>query len=373
MSYSRVAAHRWMVFDDHRNAMYARAIEACVGPGSVVMDLGAGLGLHGLIAARAGARVYLVEPEPVVRQAVDAARAAGLADRITVVNSRIEEAAIAQPFDAIVSVLTGNLLFSEDLLPSLFFARDRYLKPGGRLVPDRAQLWLAPLHAPQLHDNYVAAWSRPSMGFDFSAGRRFAANELQGLRREQLAGTGRLAQGVALVDLDLAVATSADCNASATLDVREGGACHGLLAWTRIHLAGEWLTTDPAAPEVHWSPVYLPIDPPLELEAGEVVTATLKRPGGGDWTWSLSARRGTRRHSTFLGAAEGMAELAATAPSAQPGLSARGRRGLRILSLFAAGRTLADAAGEVAAESGLPMEVVLLEAQALARRFGARA
>ncbi|MEE4236564.1 MAG: 50S ribosomal protein L11 methyltransferase, partial [Anderseniella sp.] len=85
MSYSQVASHRSMVFDDFRNALYAQAIRKCVTSDSVVLDLGAGLGIHGLIAADAGAkRVYLVEPEPVVQIAKEIARANGLADRIVV-------------------------------------------------------------------------------------------------------------------------------------------------------------------------------------------------------------------------------------------------------------------------------------------------
>lgn len=55
MSYGQVCDHRSMVFDQRRNAAYARAIAAHVRPDSVVLDLGAGLGLHGLLAARAGA------------------------------------------------------------------------------------------------------------------------------------------------------------------------------------------------------------------------------------------------------------------------------------------------------------------------------
>jgi predicted RNA methylase len=115
----------------------------------VVLDLGAGLGVHGLLAAAAGAkRVYLVEPEPVVQLAKEIARANGLADRIVILEGRIEEVELPEQVDLIISVFTGNLLYSEDLLPSLFHARDRYLKPGGHLVPDFAELLLAPCRRP---------------------------------------------------------------------------------------------------------------------------------------------------------------------------------------------------------------------------------
>ena len=48
--------HDSMVYDDTRNAFYSRAIKALTHQSSVVMDLGAGLGLHGFMAARAETR-----------------------------------------------------------------------------------------------------------------------------------------------------------------------------------------------------------------------------------------------------------------------------------------------------------------------------
>ena len=197
MSYSQVASHRSMVFDEYRNALYARAIRKFVTPDTVVLDLGAGIGIHGLLAAAAGAkRVYLVEPEPVVQLAREIARANGLADRIVILEDRIEDVQLPEQVDLIISVFTGNLLYSEDLLPSLFHARDRYLKPGGRMVPDFAELVLAPVSAPELHAKHIGCWSDPHLGLDFSSGRRFAANEMLWPYREELKADQLAAGGV---------------------------------------------------------------------------------------------------------------------------------------------------------------------------------
>jgi predicted RNA methylase len=125
-----------MTLDARRNQAYFEALKQVITPDSIVLDLGAGLGIHGLLSARLGAkRVYLVEPEDIITVAKDIAKANGYHDRVVCLQGKIEEVDIPELVDAIVSVFTGNFLLQEDLLPSLFYARDRYLKPDGTLIP----------------------------------------------------------------------------------------------------------------------------------------------------------------------------------------------------------------------------------------------
>ena len=378
MTYSTFFSQRAMTFDDHRNGLYADAIRKLVTPDSVVLDLGAGLGVHGLVAALAGAkRVYLVEPEPVVNVALEIARANGLADRIVVVQGKIEDVELPEKVDLIVSVFTGNLLFSEDLLPSLFHARDRYLKPGGHMVPDRAELMLAPAAAPELHAKHVACWSKPNMGLDFSPARRFAANEILWLRREE-AGLERLAPGAAVAAIDLTNSTRADCDGEAAYRFGASGLCHGLLCWIRIGLGDQWLSTGPDEPEVHWSPVLLPLDPPMLAQAGEEVKVSVRRRTGGDWTWTVTAASGVQRHSSFLARVDGPMRLRKMSPDYRPALGKRGESVLQILEKMQAGwsnreiadHLIADRPAEAGHETFASADEAMQRVQNLALNYG---
>ena len=373
MTYSTFFSQRAMTFDDHRNGLYADVIRKLVTPDSVVLDLGAGLGVHGLVAAMAGAkRVYLVEPETVVNVAMDIARANGLADRIVVLQGKIEEVELPEKVDLIVSVFTGNLLFSEDLLPSLFFARDRYLKPGGRMIPDEAELMVAPVSAAELHAKHVACWSRPNMGLDFSPGRRFAANEILWLRREE-ARLDKLAPGAAVASVELTTAIQADCDGEARYTFHASGLCHGLLCWIRIRLGDQWLSSDPDEPEVHWSPVLLPLDPPIQADAGQEVKVSVRRRTGGDWTWTVTSAAGAQRHSSFLARVDGAARLRKMSPDYRPVLGRRGQDVLQILEKMQAGwsnREIADHLAEVAHEACASTDEAMQRVQALALNYG---
>jgi len=372
MSYSRLSTHRAMVFDARRNDFYARSIRRHVNSDSVVLDLGAGLGLHGLMAAAAGARrVYLVEPEAVLSIALDVARTNGLADRIIPLEGRIEETDLPEPVDLIVSVLTGNLLFSEDLLPSLLRARDRYLKPGGHLVPDFAHLILCPVAAAELHARYVGAWNSPHFGIDFSAVKSYAANEILWLSPTDVPQM-RLAAPAVLSAVDFVQARDCDCRGSVDVDVTASGDCDGLLAWIEIKSGDDTLSADPAAgAPLHWSPAFLPLDPPLPLTAGDTLRIGLERPARGDWTWTLHAPSGERRHSTFLGSADGLIRLSRLAPDHRPGLSRRGENALRALALMHDGHTNTEIA-QILATSNPGFFASVDEALELARAMALR-
>ncbi len=230
MSYSHASNHKAMVFDDFRNSVYGRALANIVTPDSVVLDLGAGLGIMGLMAASLGARkVYLVEPQPLVKLDTDIAAANDLGDRIEVLQGRIEEVSLPEQVDVIVSVFTGNLLYSEDLLPSLFYARDHYLKPDGHLIPDRAQLWLAPFSCEEVFEKNIGIWSKSSQNLDYSNARKLAANEILWYQQKDLQGT-MLGKGNLASEINLMEAVAADCDSQLSLESSLAGNCHCLLA-----------------------------------------------------------------------------------------------------------------------------------------------
>jgi len=337
MAYSDVIGHRSMVFDTTRNDAYAAAIERLVTPDSVVLDLGCGLGIHGLIAARAGARkVFLVDPEIVVECAREVAVHNGYGQQIQAFRGRIEDIELPEKVDLIISVFTGNLLYSEDLLPSLFFARDRWLRPGGKLIPDAAELLCAPVTAPYLRSDRIESWSQPHLGFDYSPMRRFAGNAMTA-DREAKALPQLLADPAVVATSDFTCAKETNLDATVQFEVHTAALCDGLHGWIRIKVGDQWLATGPGAPPMHWTPQTLLVDPPLALEAGQQLDLRLRRPAFGDWTWDLAASSGRRRSSTFLSQPAALAQFAMRSPSASPRLDSGGEAALRVLQGFAEG------------------------------------
>ena len=83
MSYTEPVGHKSMLRDEVRNRCYRAALSRLLTPDSVVLDLGAGTGILGLMAASLGAaRVYQVEPATPLEVSMELAEANGLGDKI---------------------------------------------------------------------------------------------------------------------------------------------------------------------------------------------------------------------------------------------------------------------------------------------------
>lgn len=332
MTYASVAGHRSMALDAVRNLAYGAALREVVRPDTVALDLGAGSGILGLIAARCGARrVFLVEPEDIVALAEEIVRANGLEGTVECFRGRIEDVSLPEPVHVVISVLTGNFLVTEDLLDTLFYARDHVLKPGGTLIPGAAAMRAVPVSAAALYQREVGSWSSTQQGVDLGAARSYAANTIY-YRSEGLRDVDYLAEPATLHTLDFYTARDTNVHTEVAYDIERSGTCHGWVGWFAIQLGSRWLSTSPRDEPVHWSPAFLPLDPPMAFERGDRVTFKLDRNPLGHWTWQVQAPGGSRRHSTLLATPISPATLEKAALGYLPMLNDAGRALAYVLS-----------------------------------------
>ena len=346
MSYELPLDQRSMVLDDHRNGFYRRALEQVIGPESVVMDLGAGLGILGFIAASLGAKkVLLVEPETNQAAARQIAAENGLENKVEFIASTAEQLLSEVKVDVITSVFTGNFLLEEDLLPSLFRARDRFLKPAGSLIPDRAVMVVVPVSMNDFYDKHINQWADGSQGIKHEAMLPLARNSLY----FDSFGTGDftpLATPKEIRSLDFHTATVADCHEEVSFRIRKQAQIEGFLCWFDARMGNEWLSTSPTAPKTHWSQVFMPVNR-LELDAETIVSLRIDRSEFGEWHWRFSTAQGSQQHSSFLSVPTTVNELRRRSENYRPALSAKGRAGQFVLSQFGEQSTVSEIALEL--------------------------
>ena len=110
----------------------------------VVLDVGTGSGILAIWAAQAGAKhVYAVEATFMATHAKRLIEANGLKDKITVIQSSIEDAILPEKVDVIISEWMGYFLLRESMFDSVIIARDKWMKPGGAMYPSHATMSLS--------------------------------------------------------------------------------------------------------------------------------------------------------------------------------------------------------------------------------------
>jgi cyclopropane fatty-acyl-phospholipid synthase-like methyltransferase len=296
--YAELEVHRTMIRDRVRTEAFRRAIESVVRPGDVVLDVGAGSGILSLFAARAGAgRVYAVERTAVAALAQRLAAANGAAEIIEVFHGDVMQVELPGPVDVIVSEWLGGSGIDEGMLGPVIAARDRWLKPGGVMIPRTVTAWTA-----LVHDRYseeMAEFLRHNpYGLNLDDLAEMTVNEIfySGTFRHLAAGDRR-SEPARLWTTDarripLAQA-QAPHQAETLLHVRGHGTANALALWFSAQLApGIALSVGPGDPPTHWGMTTAPLRRPVRLTSGMVVRAKVRtapaRPIGTWTSWAVA-------------------------------------------------------------------------------------
>lgn len=344
--------HRRYLADRSRMAHYDRAVREVVRPGDVVVDLASGTGILGLLACRAGAaRVYAIEADSIAGLARAIARANGYGDRLHVIHRHSSEARLPERADVIVSDQIGRFGFDAGLLPLFADARARLLKPGGRLIPSRLDLVVAPVEHRRQRDR-VAFWRRRPAGFDFEPVHSMAANTGYPTR---LAPHQLLSEPQPGASLDLGADLQYPLRIDTIFTVRRTGTLDGIAGWFAAQLSpSTTLSNSPVDPHrITRRQAFLPIESPVAVGEGDRVEVSLRilpEESIVSWTVTIHPTAGSSvrfAHSTLKGMLLTGADVRMTDPAYRPALTDRGVARRSVLELCDGARSLAQIEADV--------------------------
>ena len=287
--YAELANQQNMLEDTTRTGAYHDAFlhNRADFEGKVVLDVGAGSGILSLFAARAGAaRVYAVEATAMAENARTLVAANGLAGQVTVLRGDIAEVEVPEAVDTIVSEPLGVFLFHEGMLDAYVTARDRFLRPGGRMFPESAKLYVAPFtDADVFHgwQSWARFWEQKRFfGCDLSALASFAFTDAFAMPVVgPMAAEGLLAAAVCHpVDfLHVSHEALARVEVPFAFELSSSGTLHGLGSWFTASLSGsvhaEELSTAPNSDRTHWYQTRFLFSEPVPALAGQKLVGRL--------------------------------------------------------------------------------------------------
>ncbi len=249
--------HRHLLADEVRTGAFIEALRRTVRPGDFVVDLGAGTGVLSVAAAQAGAgNVIGVERAGIVNQAKALAAANGVS--VKLVQGAADDVRLLRVVDVLVSECLGLAGLGGAMIGAVKRARDRWLKPGGVVIPKRVRVYAAPVEDAEAHA-FVHCWKEASI-----AGVRLDALDAGVEHNLYIASFGErhlLADPVEVCASDLQTGPLEDAVlGTATTVARRSGAMHGWALWFEADLTNEIsLGSGPFDAPTVWEQCFAPL------------------------------------------------------------------------------------------------------------------
>lgn len=306
----RFPAHLNMIGDTDRTDGYRLAITEAVRPGDVVLDIGTGTGILAFFALQAGARrVYAVERGPIVEVAEKAARENGFSDRICFIRGDFFRIEVPERVDVMITETVGAFGFDESIAELLYHGRRRFLKEGGRIVPQALAVRAALVH---LHEaaHPFGFLLQPFYGLQTRHMRQLAVHNVYHIAANRFDGIDILSPPKSMLQADFYRCRPLrdPWTMSTTLKTRRSGACHGAVVFPQIVFsAGHRLSICDGRRfrTSHWSLPFFPLGKEIVLDEDAEVAfrLTLSEKNGFVWRFEVQdhGRREVHTHLNLFG------------------------------------------------------------------------
>ncbi len=353
MNPSLLDYHRTMITDPVRMGAWREAIQRTVKAGDVVVDIGAGTGVLSFLACAAGARrVYAVEQEDIIEVARESAGKSGMDGRIVFVTEPSLETELPEPADVVLADVFGAFGLDGNLLATMIDARQRFLRPGGRLLPYATELFCAPVELADFYQRTIAAWDGELSGVDAAAGRQRLVNAMH---RCFLGPEAALSKPASLGRVELREVSQPSWGGRAAFTLERSGTLHGVAGWCSAWLTPEIRTSNSpfSGRRLAWRQAVFPIETPVVVQAGDTIEAAFEFATHGAWlvwNWAVNAQAAKParfRHSTLSAETLSLDGIRRQSPAFVPRLSKRGEAGRTVLALSDGSRTLGEIRDEI--------------------------
>jgi len=336
--------HLDYVSDAVRLESYKAAVAQVVFPNAVVADLGCGSGILGLLCLRAGAgRVYAVDDSAMLEVARETFERAGYGERVTCIRGKSSQIELPEKVDIVVCDHVGYFGFDYGLIAFLDDARRRFLKPGGRLVPSRFSLELAPVSSKECR-TLAHGWQNETIPPEFHWLDGYSVNTRHPIK---LKADDLLGLSGVLGEIDLGAEHPEFLTWSVELNVACDGMLHGVAGWFECELAAEIrMTNSPLAVKpIHRPQAFLPIAEAVPVKTGDRIRATIMaRPADQLIAWNVELPSAGKRfsHSTWQGLLLSRDHLIRANPDHVPRLTPEGQAQLTVLGYCDGKRSVSE-------------------------------
>jgi ubiquinone/menaquinone biosynthesis C-methylase UbiE len=336
--------HLGYVADAVRLERFRTAIAQVIKPGDTVADLGCGSGILGLLCLQAGAaHVYAIDDSAMLDVAKQTLQQAGYEGSATFIAGKSSQINLPQPVDVIICDHVGYFGIDYGILAFFQDAKQRFLKPGGTLLPRQIQLNLAAVGSEKCHA-LVNGWQKDGIPKAFHWLRHYAVNAKHAIKsqpQEILSTTSVLG----MVNLYDDHPDFFAWNTQVTMVKEE--VMQGIVGWFDCELAENvWMSNSPmTATAIDRNQAFLPIQTATPVKPGDTINITIMaRPKDHLLAWSVEFLATGQRfsHSTWEGMLVNPKNIHQAHPTHTPTVNQKAIATMAILNYCDSKRTTQD-------------------------------
>ncbi|MFA4839790.1 MAG: class I SAM-dependent methyltransferase [Candidatus Neomarinimicrobiota bacterium] len=328
---------RELLDDRRRIEAFQSAIGELVHADSIVAEIGTALGTYSFFSAKAGAKtVYAIEMAPVIKVAREIAKRNKLDDKITFIHKKSTNVRLSECVDFIIMEDYSPFFLYDGLPQTLRDARKRFLKPGGKFIPNTILPKIAVAESAGLH-NSLNLWRKENnrlYGIDWSDTTRILFNQPCYAERHP---TRLLTDGSLIRTIDLSRDDNFTFDFSAIQHANDSGTIHGLIGWWDCWFTPtQFFSNAPNAPSNTWGQWFFPFQQPVQVTKGESIKVNIaalesQKSDQLNFKWSVETESMRLEQNTFDGSLFDQKNLPSLTSPLAPALNEEGEIVLFIL------------------------------------------
>ncbi|KII73452.1 Histone-arginine methyltransferase CARMER [Thelohanellus kitauei] len=267
--------------------------------GKVVLDVGTGTGILAFFAAFAGAKkVYAIEGSNMAKCAEALVHYNNLADKITILNTKLEDIKTLPEVDVIISEAMGYMLFNERMIETFLTAK-KWLVDGGKLFPTIADFFVVPFTDETVYQEIYSKalfWSQKSFyGVDLTSQFDDAFKEYFSQPIVETFDSRIYISQPKFVRFDFQTLKPSDLEKiymDLEFDIFCTSVLHGVCTWFTVTFCGSeqivTLSTAPDRPLTHWYQLRFLFAKPIMVQNGNKVRCVIEMIGNRRMTYDVN-------------------------------------------------------------------------------------